>query len=163
MIAEKMLILTAIAARTGIVYLVLIAGLRITGKRQSGEMDLPDLMLVLMLGNSVQNAMTQGLGDMSVALVAAGALILVGWLYETFTTAHPAWEKVLTGVPTVIVENGRADRLAMRRQGITNAELMSAVRHQGLAKLDDVKLAVLEVDGEISIVPNRPPAGGSTS
>ncbi len=147
--------LAAIAARTAIVFVLVLVGLRLTGKRQAGELNLHDMFLVLVLCNAVQNAMTNGNGRLTVALVSSGTLIFLGWLFARLLSRHPSWEPWAVGVPTVIVEDGRVFRRAMRREGVTRDELLAAVRDQGVPDLADVRLAVLETDGSISVVPRR--------
>jgi|SRR5581483_9535400 len=145
--------LAAVAVRTAVVVFALLVGLRLTGKRQAGEANLSDLLLALMMANAVQNAMTKGDGHLGVALVSAGTLIFLGWLAATLLSRHPGWERWAVGGPTVIVENGRVFRRTARREGVTDQELMAAVRDQGLADVADVKLAVLECDGSFSVIP----------
>jgi uncharacterized membrane protein YcaP (DUF421 family) len=152
-------LVAAAAARTAIVFVLLVAGIRITGKRQMGEMNLHDLLLVLIMANAVQNAMTKGDGHLGVALASAGTLIVLGWLLQTLISYRDSWQAVLLGVPTVIVENGRMIRGNMRREGITEQEVLAAVRDQGLADLAGVKLAVLEIDGTVSVIPRNQPSG----
>lgn len=147
--------LAAIAARTMIVLIVLVIGLRVTGKRQAGELNLPDLILVLVLANAVQNAMTNGDGRLPVALVSAGTLIACGWIFAWLVRINPTVHQRLTGSPTVVVENGRALRQNLRREGVTQEELMQSFREKGLADLADVRLAILEPDGTISIIPQE--------
>lgn len=148
-------LLAAVAVRTAIVLLVLVIALRLTGKGQAGEMRTHDLVTVLVAANAVQNAMTQGDGRLSVALVSAGTMILVGWLFATVMNRKPHWRRALVGVPTVIVEDGRVRRRDLRREGVTRDELRAAVRDRGLIDLADVRLAVLEVDGTINVIPRE--------
>jgi uncharacterized membrane protein YcaP (DUF421 family) len=146
-------LLAAVAVRTAIVLLVLAIALRLTGKGQAGEMRTHDLVTVLVAANAVQNAMTQGDGRLSVALVSAGTMIFLGWLFATLTGHKPHWRRALVGVPTVIVEDGRVRRRDLRREGVSRDELRAAVRDRGLIDLADVRLAVLEVDGTINVIP----------
>jgi uncharacterized membrane protein YcaP (DUF421 family) len=148
-------LLAAVAVRTAIVLLLLVIALRLTGKGQAGEMQTHDLVTVLVAANAVQNAMTQGDGRLSVALVSAGTMIFVGWLFATVMGRKPLWRRALVGVPTVIVEDGRVRRRDLRREGITRDELRAAIRDRGLIDPADVRLAVLEVDGTISVIPRE--------
>lgn len=152
--------LAAIAVRTAVVLVLVMVGLRLTGKRQAGEMNLHDVLLVLVLANAVQNAMTRGDGRLSVALVSSGTLILLGTLWATLLSRHPGWEGLAVGEPTVLVEEGRMLRRNMRTEGVSKVELLAAVRDEGLPDLSGVKLAVLEVDGTISVVPREGKPGG---
>ena len=89
--------LAAIAVRTAIVFVVLVAGLRITGRRQAGELNVHDLLLVLIAANAVQNAMTRGDGRLTVALVSSGTLLLVGSLFAALQSRFPSWERRVAG------------------------------------------------------------------
>jgi uncharacterized membrane protein YcaP (DUF421 family) len=153
-------LLTAIALRTAIVFVLLVVAVRGTGKRQTGEMNVHDLLLVLVLANAVQNAMTMGNGHLTVALVSSGTLLLLGWLLAVLLRRHPAWQPVLLGTPTILVERGRLIRQNMKREGVTETDLLGAVRQQGLLDLGGVKLAVLEIDGSISVIPSEETAKG---
>jgi len=144
--------LAAVTARTTIVFVFLIVGLRLTGRRQAGELNGHDLLLVLILANSVQNGMTQGDGRLSVALVSAGTLLLLGVMLAAIQSRFPSWEAQIVGVPSILVEDGRVDRKSMRGEGVSDDDLIAAVRDQGLSSLADVRLAVLERDGTISVI-----------
>ncbi|HET8630908.1 MAG TPA: YetF domain-containing protein [Thermomicrobiales bacterium] len=145
--------LTAIAARTAIVLLVLIVGVRVSGKRHIGELNVYDLMLVLVAGNAVQNAMTKAHSEVTVALVSAGTLMLLGWLFAKADAYWPGLERRAVGTPTVVAQHGELNRRNLRREGVTEEEVLAAAREQGVADLAGVELAVLELDGEISVVP----------
>jgi uncharacterized membrane protein YcaP (DUF421 family) len=85
-------LLTAVAIRTIIVLVALVAGARYFGPRQLGEMHSHDLLMVPLMANAVQNAMTKGDGHLGVALVSSGMLLLAGWLVGVATSRHPALE-----------------------------------------------------------------------
>lgn len=152
--------LAEIALRTAIVFVLLVVGMRGTGKRQAGEMNVHDLLLVLIIANAVQNAMTKGNGHLAVALVSAGTLLAFGWWAATILARNPHWHAGLVGAPTVLVEEGRPLRANLDREGVTEDELMAAVRDQGLPNVSDVRLAILEIDGSISVVPRTRSRGG---
>ena len=149
--------LAAIGVRSVIVLVALVAGIRIFGKRNVGGLTLIDLVMVLLLGNAVQNAMTNGSGHIGVGLVSAGALLVIDRLMGLLFVRRPWIERKLFGEPTVILTNGRRDSRAMRSEGVDDDELMLAVRQQGLHDLAQVKLAVLEADGSISVIPKDDP------
>ncbi len=152
---EEFAFLAAIAVRTAIVFVALVIGFRITGRRQTGELNLHDLLLVLILANAVQNAMTKGDGRLTVALASSGTLLLLGTLLAAWQCRHPSWERQVVGAPTVLVEAGRLIGRNLRREGVTECDLMAAVRDQGVADLAGVRLAVLEADGSISVIPRE--------
>lgn len=147
------LLLPAVAVRTLIVLLALIVGIRFFGRRDLGGMNLVDLLLVMLLGNAVQNAMTYGSGSVWVGLVSAGALLVADRLLGILFVRQPWVERALLGGPTIIAHHGRLDTWAMRREGLSQDEVMTALRAMGLERLSQVRLAVLEQDGSISIVP----------
>src|SRR5262249_30937521 len=128
-------------------------GLRALGKRQVGQMNIYDLALIMALANSVQNAMTSGKGDLSVGLVSAGTLLVIGWAISMLFIRMPKLEERLIGTPTVLIHEGHIEHEHLRREHIAMEELLAVVRQHGLPDPRDVKLAVLEVDGSISIVP----------
>lgn len=144
--------LLALAIRTLIVLVTLVAALRILGKRQAGEMRTLDILVVLVVANAVQNAMTKSDGHLAVGLVAAGTLILAGWLSGIVLQRMPALETRLLGAPLVLVRRGQILRKNLQREGLTENDLMVAVRMRGLSDISKAKLAVLEMDGSISVV-----------
>jgi uncharacterized membrane protein YcaP (DUF421 family) len=149
--------LAAVATRTAILFGVIFAALRATGKRQFGEMNTHDLLLVVVVCNAVQNGMTRQSPHLSVALVSAGTLLAIGWVLGYLTGRSRSMERRLFGVPIVLIENGRVIGRHLREQSVTENELMAAVRGRGLVEPAQVRLAVLEVNGAISIVPRERP------
>jgi uncharacterized membrane protein YcaP (DUF421 family) len=145
--------LAAIAVRTALVFAFLMIALRVTGKRQTGELNARDLLVVLMMANAVQNAMTQGSGRLTVAWTSSGTLILLSWLLVNVMSRSPAARSWLIGVPTVLAQDGRLIRRSMRQQGVSEDDVMAAVRDQGLPDIGGAKLVVLEVDGTLSVIP----------
>ena len=149
--------LLALAVRTAIVLGALIVGLRVFGRRQAGEMRTMDILVVLVMANAVQNSMTKSDGHLIVSLVSAGTLLCGGWLIGTVVRLKPRLETSLGGEPVVLVYAGSLVRQNLRRQGVTLNDVEAAVRQQGLTELSEVKLAVLEMDGSISVVPADKP------
>lgn len=145
--------LSTIAARTLIVALFLIGGLRLLGKRQIGQLNIYDLAMVMALANGVQNAMTNGNGNLSVGMVSAGTLLLLGFAITWLFVLRPGLERVVVGTPTLLVSDGRFLRDRMRRENVTEAQILAAMRQHGLLEVRQVLMATLEVDGTISIVP----------
>ncbi len=150
--------LASVAARTAIVLLALLVGIRITGKRGMGGLNILDLVMVLLLGNAVQNALTYGSGELGVGLVSVGTLLLLDRLIGRVLTRQPWLEKQLVGEPRIILQNGQLDAEAMRHENVTEDEVLAAMRDIGVDDLSQVRLGVLEDDGSISIVPREPKA-----
>lgn len=146
-------LVTAMALRTALVLLTLVIGLRIGGRRHIGELNLYDLLLVLMIANAVQNSMTKGSGSLAVSVVSISVLIVLGWLVGALTARHPMLERKLMGDPAVLVYNGGFIERNMRHEQVDPGDVMMNVRQAGLKGLEQVRLAVLEMDGSISVVP----------
>ena len=134
-----------------VIYAALLTALRVFGKREVGQFTLFDLVLVLLVANAVQPAMTGPdsslVGGLIIIASLIGANFIVGRL-DRFEFFH----RLFNAPPTVLVEDGRLVADACRREGVDRGELEMATREHGLEALEDVKLAVLESDGSISIV-----------
>lgn len=148
-------LVTAMAVRTALVLLALVAGLRLGGRRHLGELNLYDLLLVLLIANAVQNSMTTGSGSLAVAIVSCSVLIVMGWFAGKLDAWFPRLERRLMGSPTVLVYNGGFIERNMRREQVDPDTVMMNVRQIGLRSLQEVRLAVLEMDGSISVVPRE--------
>ena len=149
----------ALAVRTAVIVVVVVAGLRVIGKRQLGQMNIYDLAMVMALANAVQNAMTRGSGHLLAGLVSAATLLGVSGLITAVVLRRPRLEGLLLGTPTLLVYDGRVVRPHLRRSGVTLEQLQSAVRERGLGGLHDVLTVTLEVDGTISVIPKDEPSG----
>jgi uncharacterized membrane protein YcaP (DUF421 family) len=145
--------LAAIATRTVVVMVFLALGLRLLGKRQIGQMNLFDLALIMLLANAVQNAMTNGNGNLSVGIVSASALLIAGRTLTAFILRNPKLEKHVIGSPSILVNEGKFVKDHMKREHISEEQVLAAMRSHAICELSEVAMAVLEVDGTISIVP----------
>jgi uncharacterized membrane protein YcaP (DUF421 family) len=139
-----------IAMRTGVIYLVVLIGVRLSGKREVGQMTPFDLTLLLLLSNSVQNAMTGPDTSLLGGIVAASTLLVMNYIVGTVSGKNPRFRRVVEGEPSLLIHDGTAIESHMEREHISMDELERAVREHGIAKVKDVALAVLEVDGSIS-------------
>lgn len=142
-----------LALRCAAIYLALLLGLRLFGKREVGQFTIFDLVMVLLIANAVQPAMTGPdsslLGGLIVITVLLGLNWAVGWL----RLRSPLVRRALQSHPTVIAQDGQWLPNALKREGLDQEEADMAVREHGIESVREVKLAVLEVDGTISIVP----------
>ena len=131
--------------------MALLAGLRIFGKREVGQFTLFDLVFVLLVANAVQPAMTGPdsslLGGVIIIFSLQLANLLVGRL-----DSIPAFHRLVAAPPAVIVKDGHFLDRVMEREGVSEEDALMAMREHGIDDLDEVKLAVLEADGSISIV-----------
>ena len=142
-----------IAAKTVIVYLLLVLALRLLGTRELGELTSYDFVFVVVIANAVQNALVGGDNTLVGGLVSAAALLATNFAFTTLVGRVPGLKHRLVGEPILLFSDGQLHEEGMRRSGLTVDDLLIALREHGLGKLQDVKMAVLEVDGTISIVP----------
>jgi uncharacterized membrane protein YcaP (DUF421 family) len=141
-----------IVLRTGIVYLALLLGLRLTGKRQVGQMTPFDFLLLLLLANAVQNAMTGPDTSLTGGLVAAGTLFAVNMVVAWAARRNARMEKVLEGSPTILIRHGQILTQNLARERITRDDLLRALREHGVDTVEEVRSAILEVDGSVSVL-----------
>ena len=144
-----------IAGKTTIIYLFLVLGLRLLGKRELGQMNIYDLVLIIVLANAVQNAMVGDDNSLGGGLISALTLLTWNRLFTLAMVRSPKLEHAMIGNPMLIVRDGKLIEDRCRREGITRDQIMAALREHGLQKLDDAQMCVLEVDGTISVVSNQ--------
>ena len=141
--------------RVVIIYAFLLVLLRLSGKRQVGQLAPFDLVLLLVLSNSVQNAMTAGDNSVLAGLISAAALVLMNYLVGLATYKSKKLEALVEGRPEVLIHNGRLFTDVMERERLTHHELNAALRTAGCACVEEVRFAVLENNGVISVQPKR--------
>jgi uncharacterized membrane protein YcaP (DUF421 family) len=144
-----------ILARCAIVYTAVLLGLRLSGKREIGQMTPFDLVLILLIANAVQNAMIGNDNSLAGGLVAAGALIALNFSVGRAARKWMGFGRLLKGHASVLINRGVVVEEHLKREGIAQDELTAALREHGVGSLDDVRLAVLEVDGSISVLKNE--------
>jgi uncharacterized membrane protein YcaP (DUF421 family) len=142
--------LLEIGLRTAVVYLVVIVGIRLSGKREVGQMTPFDLALLLLLSNAVQNAMTGPDTSLVGGVVAAFTLLLLNYLVAELSGGNRRFRKFIQGSPTLLIHDGQIIPEHMASERVSQDEIHRALREHGIDKIQDVALAVLEVDGSIS-------------
>lgn len=147
-----------IVLRTAVIYLVILVGLRLAGKREIGQMTVFDLVVLLLLANAVQNAMVGPDTSLVGGLIAAAVLLVLNAVVARLRLRWPRLRRIVEGSPTLLVLHGEVIADHLRREGLDQETLEAALREHGVADLSDVEMAVLEIDGSISVVP----AGGTT-
>ncbi len=141
--------------RAVVVYFFLLALLRITGKRQVGQLAPFDLVLLLILSNAVQNAMNAGDNSVLAGFILAISLVAVNYLVALATFRSRRLEALVEGKPEVLIYNGRLFRSVLDREKITDLELITVLRAAGCEAIEDVHLAVLENNGHVSVLPKN--------
>jgi uncharacterized membrane protein YcaP (DUF421 family) len=139
-----------------IVYVALLFLLKMFGKRELAQLNPFDLVVLLILSNTVQNAIIGNDTSLAGGLVGAFVLLLVNWVVVRYLYRHPKWEEFFEGEPTVLVQDGHLVAAACDQQEITEPELLAALRRQGYSELSQVKQAILETSGAISVIPKEP-------
>ena len=141
-----------IALRTTAVYVLVLVGIRLTGKREVGQMTPFDLTLLLLLSNSVQNAMTGPDTSLLGGAVAALVLLTLNFALAELSGMNRRFRKMVQGQPTLLIHNGECITSHLAREHVSMDELNRALREHGVACTADAALAVLEVDGSISVL-----------
>ena len=144
--------------RALIVYVFLIGLLRVTGRRQVGQLAPFDLVLLLVLSNAVQNSMNGGDNSVLGGVLSATTLVAANWLVSFITFRSKRMQRTIEGRPEVIVHNGHVYRDIMEREKLTQSELDAALRQAGCASVSEVHFAVLENNGQISVRVRAPGA-----
>jgi uncharacterized membrane protein YcaP (DUF421 family) len=137
--------------RAVLVYIFLIVILRITGKRQVGQLAPFDLVLLLVLSNAVQNSMNGGDNSVVGGMISAMTLVAMNWIVGYATYKSKWLEALIEGRPQVLIRDGHVNREVMRSALLTHHELEAALRRSGCAAVTDVAFAVLETNGQISV------------
>ncbi len=138
-----------------IVYVFLLVLIRITGKRQIGQLAPFDLVLLLVLSNSVQNSMNGGDNSLLGGLISATTLVVLNFALGLATYRSKRLEALVEGRPQLLIHNGKILEYAVKEAHLTHHELNAALRKAGVACADEVHSAVLENSGEISVAPKR--------
>jgi len=142
--------------RPMLVYLFLVAGLRFAGKRELAQLNAFDLVVLLTLANTVQNAIIGSDNSLFGGLIGATTLLVFNYAVVRFVFAHPKVERLIEGDADMLMRGGRVLDDRLRAEGITVNELEGASRRQGFASLHDVDRAVLEANGGITFVAKKP-------
>jgi uncharacterized membrane protein YcaP (DUF421 family) len=143
-------VLVQIAIRTGIIYLLVLIGVRLSGKREVGQMTPFDLTLLLLLSNSVQNAMTGPDTSLAGGAIAACTLLALNYFVAELSGTNRRFRRLIQGQPTLLIHDGKTIESHMAKEHVSVDELQRALREHGINAIDQTALAVLEVDGSIS-------------
>ncbi len=147
--------LADIVLRSAAVYFVVVLGLRLLGKKHVAQLSIVDLVLLLLISNAVQNAMVGDDSSLLGGVVAAATLLALNALLTLLLYRSRTADLLFEGTPTLLVHNGFVIHAHLSRERITEEELERVVREHGIASLREVKIAVMEVDGSVSVVPRE--------
>lgn len=147
--AEKVL-------RPILVYGFLVIALRIFGKRELAQLNPFDLVVLLMLSNTVQNAIIGSDNTVTGGITGASALLATNYLVVRFVLKHRRLDEMLEGNPTVLIENGSVRRKALAKEMLSEAELTAVAHRQGFRSLSEIESCVLEPGGTFVILGKEP-------
>ena len=134
------------------VYLFIILAIRLFGKKELSQLSVYDLVFILLISNAVQNAMVGSNSTLLGGLVAAASLFVLNYIIKQLQFRFPTFGKAIQGEALMLVFKGELLSAHLKKARITEDELMEVIREHGVASVSEVDLAVLEVDGNISIL-----------
>ena len=141
-----------ITLRSVAVYFFMIIALRIFGKKELSQLNTADVILILLISNSVQNAMVGADTSLYGGLIAAFSLFLINFIFKKVMLKSKFIKGLVQDKPEILIHNGKTEFKTLARLGITSEELEEAMREHGIEYYKDVKLAMFEIDGNISII-----------
>ncbi|MDF2734266.1 MAG: transrane protein YrbG [Chloroflexota bacterium] len=162
--------LPEVVLRTAIVYVFVVLALRVSGKREVGQMSVLELVVILVISDAVQNSMVGENTTLWGGLIAVVTLLAMDFGLKAVAKRSKTLSKAIEGEPRLLVRDGRLLARAIKEEGLETEEVRAAIRSHGLVGPEDVRLAVLETDGSISVIPrddagsgsNRPPSDERT-
>jgi uncharacterized membrane protein YcaP (DUF421 family) len=141
-----------IALRSLAVYAFMLVAIRLTGKKELSQLNTTDVVLILLISNAVQNAMVGSDSSLLGGLCAAAVLFLLNYILKKFMFKNKRLRDLVLQKPEILIHDGKLDFDKLSALDITNEELQEACREHGVDRYRDVKLAILEADGNISII-----------
>lgn len=141
-----------IVTRSVVIYLFIIFALRLFGKKELTQLSIIDLVFILLISNSVQNAMVGDNTTLVGGITAASSLFLVNWILKNLTYRSKNFSGIVQGNPLMLIYHGKIIQNHLDRAKLSNEELDAAIREHGVGDIKDVDIAILEIDGNISVL-----------
>jgi uncharacterized membrane protein YcaP (DUF421 family) len=141
--------------RSAVVYLFLLLAFRLAGKRQVGQLTPFDLVVLLIIANVVQNAVIGPDNSLSGGLIGAAVILLLNYVVVEATFRSKRLRRVLEASPTLLIHNGRVIEKNLSSERVTLDDLHAALRRNGVMDVEQVRVAVLEENGGISVIPRE--------
>lgn len=153
-----------IVIRIAIIYLFILAGLRVLGKREFGQLSPHELVTLLIIPEIVSQALTDQDNSITGALIGTATLMGLVFITSLLTHRFERLEEIVRGQPLVLVQDGRLLEIPLNRSRVSADEVLAEMRKSGYDQLEQIKWAVLEADGKISFVPfESAPGSGAES
>jgi uncharacterized membrane protein YcaP (DUF421 family) len=146
----------AFVLRACIVYFILLLLIRASGKRTMGQFTPFDMLLVVLLGNAVQNALLGQDTSVGGGLLLATTLLLLNWVVGLVSARSARMEALVEGVPVLLARDGKVYKDVLRRELISRADFDKAMRESGVEDIEDIRMAVLETNGHITLITRDP-------
>ncbi|TDQ08542.1 DUF421 domain-containing protein [Pedobacter metabolipauper] len=143
-----------IALRSAAVYVFMLVAIRLTGKKELSQLNTTDVVLILLISNAVQNAMVGPNTSLLGGITAAAILFVLNYILKKWIFKSKKFRDLINDKPEILIHNGKMDFTMLSKLGITDEELHESLREHGIDHFKEVKLAMLEVDGNISIISN---------
>lgn len=137
------------------VYLFIIIAIRLFGKKEFAQLSVSDLVFVLLISNAVQNAMVGPNTSLTGGIVAATTLFIVNYFFKLLVYRFPIFQSLVSGEPKMLIYQGKVNEENLRKARISINELIETVREHGCTSIREVNLAILETDGNISVLSNN--------
>ena len=141
-----------ITLRSVAVYFFMIIALRIFGKKELSQLNTADVILILLISNSVQNAMVGANTSLYGGIIAAFSLFLINFIFKKVMLKSKFIKELVQDKPEILIHNGKIEFKTLAKLGITSEELEEAMREHGIEYYKDIKLAMFEIDGNINII-----------
>ena len=142
--------------RSLVVYGFLLVAFRVAGKRQPGQLTAFDLVVLLIISNVLQNAAIGSDNSLGGGLLGATVIMALNFLVAWLTYRHKRMERLVANTPTVIVKHGQVIHANLDREHMSMTELRAALCKEGITTMSEVRYAILEEDGHVSVIPRRP-------
>jgi uncharacterized membrane protein YcaP (DUF421 family) len=143
--------------RSIIIYLFMVVGLRLAGKRELAQLNPFDLVVLLLLSNTVQNAIIGNDNSVTGGIIGAATLLGINYFVVRFVFKHKRLDQMIEGSPTTLIEHGKILKANLAKELLTESELTTVAHRQGFDRLSDVETAVLEAGGSFYMVGRLPP------
>lgn len=144
--------LLLISAKSIAIYLFILLALRLFGKKELAQLSVVDLVFILLISNSVQNAMVGPDNTLLGGIAAATGLFVINYIFKLLLNKFPSISHLVQGDELMLIYNGKILKSHLDRAMISIEELNASVREHGVESIEDVDLAILEVDGNISVL-----------
>lgn len=141
-----------ILLRSVSIYVFIIIAIRLFGKKELSQLSIIDLVFILLISNSVQNAMVGDDSSVQGGIAAALGLFLCNYIFRFFLLRSKKFSKTMQGEEIVLVVNGKLLQEGLKRAGMSDEELKMIIREHGVKEINEADLVVLEVDGNVSVL-----------